>query len=185
VRVERAEPDRLYAALEGHENKRLTNAVKLLVWTGARSGEVLGARWPEFDLDRGIWIRPATRTKQKQLSVIPLNPLALKLLSEMRKADVEGDLLFPSPVTGKRYVSIKRFWRAVCKEAELVGVRIHDLRHVFATAALEASVPLITIAPLLGHTSTVMTARYAHLSDPMLREATEKAGKLLAAIPVS
>jgi integrase len=185
VHLTRAQLDSLYVALEAHPNRQAVNAVKLLVWTGARKREVLGARWAEFDLERGIWMRPAAPTKQKQLSVVPLNPLALKLLKEMRAAGPEGELLFPSPIIGdEARRDVKNLWTAVRKKIG-IDLRVHDLRHVFATKALEAGVPLITIAPLLGHSSTVMTARYAHLSDPMLREATEKAGKLLAAIPVS
>jgi integrase len=181
VKVSRAQLDRLYVALEAHPNRQAVNAVKLLVWTGARKSEVLGAKWDEFDLERGTWIRPAARTKQKQLSAVPLNPLALKLLKEMRKAKPDDKLLFPSPIIGdEARRDVKNLWTAVRKT---IGgdLRVHDLRHVFATTALEAGVPLITIAPLLGHSSTVMTARYAHLSDRMLREATDKAGKLLAA----
>jgi integrase len=93
-----------------------------------------------------------------------------------------GELLFPSPADSTRPMRhVRHFWTKVCKTADLENLRVHDLRHVFATTALEAGAPLITIAPLLGHSSTVMTARYAHLSDRMLREATDKAGKLLAA----
>jgi integrase len=151
------------------------------VWTGARKREVLGAMWDEFDLDRGTWMRPAARTKQKQSSAIPLNPLALKLLQEMRAAAPDETFLFSSPVIGdEARRDVKNLWTAIRKTIG-IDLRVHDLRHVFATTALEAGVPLITIAPLLGHSSTVMTARYAHLSDRMLREATDKAGKLLAA----
>jgi integrase len=181
VQVKRAQLDALYAALEAHPNRQAVNAIKLLVWTGARKGEVLGAKWDEFDLERGTWIRPAARTKQKQSSAIPLNPLALKLLKEMRKAYPDSALLFPSPIIGDQARrDVKNLWNAI-RETLGIDLRVHDLRHVFATTALEAGVPLITIAPLLGHSSTVMTARYAHLSDRMLREATDKAGKLLAA----
>lgn len=181
VHVTRAQLDKLYAALEAHPNRQAANAVKLAVWSGARKGEVLGARWAEIDLDRGLWMRPATRTKQKRASVIPLNPLALKLLADMRRADPAGEFLFPSPVAdGEARRDVKNLWMAIRKQTGL-ALRLHDLRHVYATAALEAGVSLDAIAPLLGHSSTVMTKTYAHWNADALREATEKAGRLLAA----
>jgi integrase len=180
VHTTRAQLDRLYATLEKQRNRSAVDAVKLLVWTGSRVGEVCGARWSEFDLTRGLWHKPAERTKQKRASTIPLNPLAVKLLRGMHAAKT-GELLFPAPTDPTRPMrNVRKFWTKVCKAAELDALRVHDLRHVFATTALEAGAPLITIAPLLGHSSTVMTARYAHLSDRMLREATTKAGRLLA-----
>jgi integrase len=181
VHTTRAQLDRLYDALEAQTNRSAVNAVKLLVWTGSRVGEVCGARWSEFDLARALWNKPAERTKQNRASTIPLNPLALKLLRKMHAAKT-GELLFPAPTDPARPMrNVRKFWVKVSEAADLKTVRVHDLRHVFATMALEAGAPLITIAPLLGHSSTVMTARYAHLSDRMLREATDKAGKLLAA----
>ena len=181
IHTSREQLDRLYAALEAHPNRQAVNAVKLLVWTGSRRNEVLAASWSEFDLTRGLWNKPAERTKQKRASSIPLNPLALKLLHEMHAAKT-GELLFPSSADHTRPMrDVRKFWAAVGKAAGLETLRVHDLRHVFATTALEAGVPLITIAPLLGHSSTVMTARYAHLSNQMLLEATTKASKLLAA----
>jgi len=181
VHTTREQLDRLYAALEAHPNRQAINAIKLLVWTGSRRNEVMGASWSEFDLTRGLWNKPAERTKQKRASSIPLNPLALKLLREMHTAK-NGELLFPSRADRTRPMrDVRKFWATVCNAAGLETLRVHDLRHVFATTALEAGAPLITIAPLLGHSSTVMTARYAHLSDRMLLEATTKASKLLAA----
>jgi integrase len=182
VHTTRAQLDRLYAALQAERKYcRAVNAVKLLVWTGSRRGEVCGARWSEFDLARGLWHKPAERLKQKQASTIPLNPLALKLLREMHAAK-GGDLLFPSVKDPNQPMrkELRNLWEKVIKIADLKHLRVHDLRHVFATTALEAGAPLITIAPLLGHSNTVMTARYAHLSDRMLLEATTKAGQLLA-----
>jgi integrase len=181
VHTTREQLDRLYTALEQHPNRSAVNAVKLLMWTGSRRSEVLGARWTEFDLARGLWHKPAERLKQKRASTIPLNPLALKLLHEMHAATT-GDLLFPAVKDHTRpmHRELRTLWLQVSKQAGLETLRVHDLRHVFATTALEAGAPLITIAPLLGHSNTVMTQRYAHISNQMLLEATTKAGNLLA-----
>jgi integrase len=184
VDVTRAQLDQLYAALEAHPNREAVNAIKLLVWTGARKGEVLNARWAEFDLERGSWTRPPWRTKQKRISEIPLNPRALKLLVEMRAANPASDLLFPSPVAdGRARADVKKIWAAIRKATGFKTLRMHDLRRVFATAALEGGVPLDAIAPLLGHSSTVMTRTYAHWRDKLLRDATGKAAAQLAQPP--
>jgi integrase len=183
VHLTREQLDRLYAALEAHPNREAVNAIKLLVWTGARKSEVLGARWIEFDFERGIWMRPAVRLKQNTSSTIPLNPLALKLLAEMRAASPKAEFLFPSPVEKDRArIDVRNLWAATRKATGL-GLRMHDLRHVFATAALEGGVPLDAIAPLLGHSSTVMTRTYAHWSADALRVATGKAAAQLAQLP--
>jgi integrase len=121
-------------------------------------------------------MRPAVRLKQKRSSTIPLNPLALKLLAEMRGANPAAEFLFPSPFFKDRARGdLKNIWHVIRKTAGLATLRMHDLRHVFATAALEGGVPLDAIAPLLGHSSTVMTRTYAHWSADALRAATGKA----------
>ena len=65
--------DKLYAALQAHPNRRLTDAIKLIVWTGTRKNEVLGAKWAEFDFATGIWIIPNERAKTKRAVKIRLN----------------------------------------------------------------------------------------------------------------
>ena len=180
VHVSREQLDRLYAVLEAQEDCSSANAIKVLVWTGARKNELLKAEWSEFDLEHGFWTKPAAHSKTKKESTIPLNSGALALLHKMRKTKT-GALLFPSRVNPMKPMrKLERFWSIVCKQAGLESLHIHDLRHIFASVALEAGVPLITIAPLLGHSTTAMTSRYAHLSDRALREATNAAGKLLA-----
>lgn len=185
VHCTKAQLNRLYEVLEAQSDRGSANAIKLLVWTGARKNEVLKARWSEFDFEHGFWNKPAAHSKTRKGSTIPLNTGALNLLREMHAAK-GGELVFPSradPMKPMR--KLERFWGIVCKEAGLANLpqpwHIHDLRHVFASMALEAGVPLLTIAPLLGHSTTAMTARYAHISDKALREATNAAGRLLAA----
>ena len=180
VKVERADLDRLYAVLESHPNRRAANAVKLLVWTGARRGEILGARWAEFDLERGLWTRPAARTKQKRLSTIPLNLPALDLLATMRAEANGSEHVFPGDKPDQPLRDIKKFWTAVRRGAGLAELHLHDLRHVFAIAAIEAGVPLDALAPLLGHASTSITRTYANWSGGALREASAKAAERLA-----
>ena len=104
--VERNPEERRYRYLTGDELRRLTealavhpsraaaNAVRLLLLTGARLGEVLGATWGQFDLEAGIWTKPSTHTKQKREHRVPLSAPARQLLAEMRVASASPHL-FP------------------------------------------------------------------------------------------
>lgn len=174
-----AELQRLTAALAKHSNQASANVVRLLLLTGARRGEVLGATWDQFDLEAGTWIKPSSMTKQKMTHEVPLSAPALQLLAEMQdKAD--GPHLFPGK-PGEPQAGLKKFWTAICKRAEIKNCRIHDLRHSYASLLASAGVGLLTIGRLLGHTQASTTDRYAHLSDDPLRQATERVGAVITA----
>ena len=164
VNLSREKLDKLYKAIMAKGRRSASaNAIKLLVWTGARRGEVLGARWSEFDLKHGFWMRPAERLKQKKTSTIPLNDLALELLRGMHASNGKSEWLFPSPrkkVVGPQH-TLQTFWRDACKRAGIEKLRLHDLRHVFASVMLEQGEPIAAIAPLLGH------SEYGHDEDAM------------------
>ena len=128
---------RLVEALNNHPNRRAANAVRLLLLTGARRSEVLGASWDQFDLEGGIWTKPSAHTKQKRNHRVPLPVPVRALLAGMRaeagQADVPSSFLFPGDAPGKSLGDIKHFWRSVCARADLRGVRLHDLRHQYAS----------------------------------------------------
>lgn len=186
-----AEIARLSEVLAVHPERTSANVVRLLLLTGARKGETLAARWPDFDLQAGAWSKPAATTKTAKLHRVPLSAPALALLAGMRAAaDIEDArrakhglapilYLFPG-VDGKPLGDIKHFWAAVCGNAKLSGVRIHDLRHTFASILASSGLSLPIIGGLLGHTQPGTTARYAHLLDDPLRAATERAGAVIA-----
>jgi integrase len=196
-----AELERLMVALATHNNKTSANVVRLLLLTGARRGEVLGATWDQFDLETGVWTKPAATTKQKKLHRVPLSAPARLLLAEMHDKK-EGDALFPGRRDNNQQTDLKRFWASVCQTAGLSirvakvddkgrpikdaagdvvmvwqrTIRVHDLRHSYASYLASAGLSLPVIGALLGHTSPVTTQRYAHLLDDPLRAATEKVG---------
>ncbi len=171
---------RLWAALEGHPSRRAANAVKLMVLTGARRSEVLGATWDEFDLDRSVWTKPSHHTKQKRTEHVPLSGPATALLAALRaEAAADQAYLFPGNAPGKPVGDIKTFWRHVCRDAGLERVRLHDLRHTYASSLVSRGVSLHIVGRLLGHTQPQTTARYAHLDDHALREATNGFGRLV------
>jgi integrase len=180
---------RLTEALAAHSSQAAANAVRLLLLTGARRGEVLGATWDQFDLTEGVWTKPSSHTKQKREHRVPLSAPARQLLAEMRRDAEEraeekkrdpSPYVFPArggiagPMT-----EIKKSWAALCKAAKIEGVRIHDLRHSYASMLASAGLSLPIIGALLGHTQTQTTARYAHLFDDPLRAATERVGAIV------
>jgi integrase len=192
--VERNHEERRYRYLSGEELRRLTeslaahpskaaaNAVRLLLLTGARRGEVLGAEWSQFDLAEGVWTKPSSHTKQKKEHRVPLSAPARQLLAEMRANAPDSTYLFPARAGAEtgHLTEIKKAWAALCKAADLSGVRIHDLRHTYASVLASAGLSLPIIGALLGHTQPGTTARYSHLFDDPLRAATERAGAVIS-----
>lgn len=172
---------RLISVLTTHPNQSSANVIRLLLLTGARRGEVMGATWDQFDLKNGIWTKPSAHTKQKKEHRIPLSVPARQLLTQMKTDAGPSPYIFPGRVPGKHLTEIKAFWAGVCKQANLRDCRIHDLRHTYASILASAGLSLPVIGALLGHTQPNTTARYSHLFDDPLREATERVGQVLEA----
>jgi len=174
-----AELERLMAALAEHPYQSSACAVRLLLLTGARRNEVLAATWDQFDLAVGVWVKPASNTKQNKLHRVPLSAPARQLLSEMREK-ATGEALFPGRRGNDQQASLKTFWASICKAADIQGVRVHDLRHSYASYLASSGLSLPVIGALLGHSSPVTTQRYAHLLDDPLRVAAERVGAIVA-----
>ena len=171
------EIDKLSIALSACPDQHAANAIRLLLLTGARRGEVLSARWKDFNLKTGEWTKPGSSTKQKTEHRVPLSAPARQLLADMPRI---GDYVFPDPSSAFRpRRDLKHPWEAICRDAGLSGVRIHDLRHTFASVLASSGLSLHIIGGLLGHTQPTTTARYAHLTRDSLRAATETAGSIL------
>ena len=169
---------RLGAVLDVHPERSSANAVRLLMLTGARRSEVLGATWSQFDLATGTWTKPHTATKQARTHRVPLSPPAVALLADMR-ASATGLFVFPGQSPGKPLADIKRFWASACRQAKIEGVRLHDLRHTYASVLASSGLSLPIIGALLGHSQASTTQRYAHLMDDPLRKATAIAAKVI------
>jgi integrase len=181
--------DDLLAALDAYPDQSAADAIRLLIVTGAREGEVLSASWDQFDLERGFWTKPSHHTKQKKIEHTPLSDAALQLLQRMHATRTSA-AVFPGQ-KGAR-VTIRRPWSQVCKAARLAkaeqvpgkrkkfltiwkpAVRIHDLRHTFASHLVSRGESLHIVGKLLGHTQPQTTARYAHLADTALRNAANR-----------
>lgn len=179
----------LLAAVNEHEDKQAANIIRLLLLTGARRGEVLNATWDQFDLKDGIWTKPGHTTKQKTEHRVPLSAPARQLLSTLHAAAkaADGEMpewVFVGRVNGGPREGIKGPWAEICKAAGLIGpkaVRVHDLRHSYASILASAGMSLPIIGQLLGHTQPATTARYAHLFDDPLRTATDRVGSIVDA----
>jgi integrase len=175
-----AELLRLTEALAAHKDQATANALRLLLLTGARRGEVLGATWSQFDLETGVWTKPASTTKQRKVHRVPLSAPAMTLLREMRTA-TKGAVLFPGRGGNSTQGDLKKGWATICTAAGLENLRVHDLRHSYASFLAGAGLSLPVIGALLGHATPTTTARYAHLADDPLRAATERVGALVNA----
>jgi integrase len=152
-------------------------AIRLLMLTGARLREILDARWEFIDFERGVIFLPDSKTGKKP---IYLSAAALAILSTLVR--IEGNPhIVPGERAGQPRADLKRPWVAVTKAAGLDGVRIHDLRHSFASVGAGASLGLPVIGKLLGHSQPSTTARYAHLDADPMRRAAETIGATIAA----
>ena len=188
-----AEIARLVEALRAHPERTSADAVLLLLLTGARRGEALSSTWGQFDLNAGVWTKPASTTKQKKIHRVPLSEGALALLRGIRarqEATVSDakrrGLIKPMPryvfpgVAGRPIREVKRLWSSICRQADITDARLHDLRHTYASILVSSGLSLPIIGRMLGHTQPATTARYSHLADDPLRAAAEIAGKAIA-----
>lgn len=172
--------DRLAAALDAHENQRAADVVRFILLTGARKGEALTARPEQFNLDLAIWTKKASTTKQKKMHRVPLSRAAVAFVrARLTALPAEAEWLFPGDLEGKPIEDIRRFWTDVQKAAGLEGVRVHDLRHTFASLLVSGGMSLPMIGKLLGHSSPKTTQRYAHLLDDPVRQGADAVGEML------
>jgi integrase len=139
---------------------------------------VLAARWDQFDLKQGKWTKPASMTKQAAEHEVPLSAPALEILVRRREI-VKGDFVFPGRGGTPHLTEIKKGWAGLCRNAGIIGVRVHDLRHTAASVLVSGGATLPMIAALLGHSQVSTTNRYAHLYSDPLREAAERLGAVV------
>jgi integrase len=179
-----AELARLSTALAVLRDQGAANAVRLLLLTGARRGELLAAKWIDFDLTAGVWTKPGSTTKQKTSHRVPLSAAACQLLIEMQRDAESVEYLFPTRFTPHR-LDLDDAWGVLRKAANIPDVRLHDLRHTYASVLASSGMSLPIIGALLGHSTAQTTLRYAHLLDDPLRAATERAAAIITGKPAA
>ncbi len=150
--------------------------IRLLLMTGARRGEVEKLRWDEVDLERRVLLKRDSKTGRRE---IKLSVPAAELLSDWPKHG-RSEFVFPAARGTRHYQGLTKNWLKVRGLADLDGVRIHDLRHTFASITVSSGASLEIVGKLLGHTSPSTTARYAHLSDDPVAKALQRTNEILA-----
>lgn len=176
-----AEARNLLAVLDDLAGERVIPAshasiLRLLIFTGARKSEILGLRWNEVDLERRQIRLPRLRSKTGERA-IALNAPAV---AELVRTPQATAFVFPSLKGGDGHtVGLHKTWRSVRTRAGLQEVRIHDLRHSFASFAADDGESLQVIGKALGHRQAQTTERYAHLTDNPVRRLVDRVGERL------
>ena len=161
---------KLAEVLDSAKDQRAAGIIRLCMLTGSRVGEVRQARFEQFNLELGSWSKPAATTKQRKIHRIPISAEVAAIVRQRQLLVPKGNpWLFPGDTPGQPVKEIRRFWINVQKEAKLPDVRIHDLRHTFASLLVSGGASLEMIGKLLGHSQMQTTQRYAHLMDSPLR----------------
>lgn len=163
-----------------HANPQAVRAIRLLIFTGMRLGEVLGLRWEFIDFANGRANLPDSKTGKK---VVQLPAPALEVLATVAKPEngkgfviLGGDGKYPDTPL----INMKTPWQRIRKAAGLDDVRLHDLRHAYASVAVAGGFSLPMIGALLGHREMRTTQRYAHLADDPQRAAADQVGGMIA-----
>lgn len=152
------------------------NAIRMLLLTGARLNEILTAKWAWIDVPARVLRLPDSKSGEKRLY---LSEAANDLLERQQTLASGSEFLFPGRSPGKHMINLRKPWTRLCQEAEIDGVRLHDLRHTAASIAVGQGATLPVIGRLLGHSQAQTTLRYAHVdSDPALY-AADRLGKAL------
>jgi integrase len=163
------ETTRLLAVLKASPNRVMADLITFLILTGARKSEASQARWENVNLETGVWTVPMSKSGKPRY--IPLSRAAIELLE---KRQVNGsEYIFPNSRTGKPLRHLYFSWDKIRKQAGIPDVRIHDLRHNFASLLVNNGRSLYEVQKLLGHADISTTQRYAHLSQDTLKDATE------------
>lgn len=182
---------RLGDALQRASDQRAAGIVRMCMLTGARLGEVRTARFEHFNLELRTWTKPAANTKQRRVHRVPISGDVAALVRQRRVAVPEGcEWLFPGDALGADGVAkdqpvreIRRFWAGIKDAAQLPDVRLHDLRHTFASLLVSRGASLEMIGKLLGHSQMRTTQRYAHLLDSPLRAGVDAVAGMMKARP--
>jgi integrase len=165
-----AELASLLKVLHTDENRSVANLALFLLATGARNNEARQAKWDDIDVVSRLWQIPAVNSKSKKIRNVPLNDAALEVLAKVNTQD-EFEYVFVNLRSGKPYACVKKTWHRLRAAAGLPKLRLHDLRHQFASMLVNAGRSLYEVQQILGHSDPKVTERYAHLTPSTLQQA--------------
>ena len=172
------EANKLIVALQKSENKMLQYIVPMLILTGARKQEVLKAKWEELNFDQKVWRIPTSKSGKARH--VPISDGVIYLLAGVPR--FEGcQYVFVNPKTLLPFVNVYCSWDTARTSVGLKDVRLHDLRHSFASFLVNSGRSLYEVQRILGHTQIKTTQRYAHLSQESLLAAANEVAK---AVPI-
>lgn len=172
------EMPRFFQALASETNDTARDAILLLLFTGARLGNVLAMRWADIDFGRAVWRIP--ETKNDQPVIVPLTPLALDVLH--RRSRIQGNSPWVLPGRTGHLTTLRHVWKGFLARAGITDLRIHDLRRTLGSWQAMQGASLLTIGKSLGHTDPAATAVYARLLlDPVRESTTQATAAMLAA----
>jgi integrase len=172
----------LMATLDKPTDRRKTasQVIKFLLFTGARVNEALNANWSDIDHANRTWTVQATNSKSKQRRSIPLNDAAMAVLKKLPTKGKSEWLFISRQGDGtQRMTTISKVWQEIRKDAGLPWLRLHDLRHNYASMLVNSGRTLYEVQQILGHSDSKVTERYAHLSTKTLQDAANSASTYL------
>ena len=170
---------RLLQVLRTDANRAVCRIALFLLATGARLNEALSATWDQIDRQNRVWRIPARSSKSKKVHSVALNDSALDVLDELATAGSSYRHLFVNERRSKKeeqpYTTIMKVWRRLRVKAGLPHLRIHDLRHQYASFLVNSGRTLVEVQHALGHANPVTSLRYAHLSSKTMQAAADTA----------
>ena len=172
------ELQRLLTVLRADDNRAVCLIAMFLLSTGCRVSEALQAEWHYIDRGQRVWRIPATNSKSKRMRSVPLNNSALHVLDQLG-TEGEFEHVFMNHQRRMPYTTIAKVWRRLRVKAELPKLRIHDLRHAYASLLVSSGRTLYEVQQILGHSDPKVTMRYSHLSAKALQDAAHSASVIV------
>lgn len=169
---------KLINVLNTDDNRPISQLVLYLLSTGCRLNEALSAQWKNVSIQNKLWTVPHESSKSKRPRTIPLNDSALAILQQIDRKETDV-YVFTNAKTNKPFVNVFKPWNRIRTQAGLPQLRLHDLRHMYATFCVNNGCTIFEVSQLLGHADTRVSQRYSHLStSTMLTAANSVSQKL-------
>lgn len=180
--MDEAQLQRLLLILTTHPNRAACRIAMFLLSTGSRLNEALCAEWKQIDWTQKVWRIPALNSKSKRMRPVPLNESAMDILEQVRNDSPQW--VFFNPDTRTHFKTVHNAWYDIRIQAGMPWLRLHDLRHTYASLLVNSGRTLYEVQSLLGHSDSKVTQRYAHMNTQTLLDASEVASqKIRAASP--
>jgi len=174
-----AQLGQLMDVLRTDANRAVCNIAILLLGTGCRLNEILTAKKVDIDVENRVLKIAAINAKGKRVRSVPLNDASLDIIRQQMESTEGYEYLFINHQTGKPYTTIMKVWERLRNKAGLPHLRLHDLRHSFASWLINDGRTLYEVQKILGHSQSIVTERYAHLSTKTLQDASNSASVII------